>query len=107
MAQRIHAVLSITVFAVFQVEVLSAAMTQRIHAVLSIPLFAVFQVEVLSAAMTQRIHAVLSIPVFLISCFSIFCFFGGQVVGYIFFERLIIEGKYNTRPRKGFFIMEL
>ena len=46
MAQRIHAVLSITVFAIFQVEVLSAAMTQRIHAVLSIPVFAIFQVEV-------------------------------------------------------------
>ena len=55
-----------------------------------------FQSDILSAAMVQRIHAVFAIPVFLISCFSIFCFFGGQVVGYIFFERLIIEGKYNN-----------
>jgi len=56
----------------------------------------VFQNNVLSVAMVQRIHGFCSIPIFLISCFSVFCFFGGKDVSYLFFERLIVGGKYNV-----------
>ncbi|KAL3872849.1 hypothetical protein ACJMK2_036036 [Sinanodonta woodiana] len=57
------------------------------------PLVKKFETEKLSPATVQRIHALLAVPVFLTSCFSIFCFFGGRAVGYIFFYRLIIEGR--------------
>jgi len=52
------------------------------------------QTRCLSVAMVQRLHAIASIPIFLTSCFSVFCFFGGKTVGYLFFKRLILDGRY-------------
>ncbi|KAK3591607.1 hypothetical protein CHS0354_013790 [Potamilus streckersoni] len=69
-----------------------------------LPVVKQFETEKLSPATVQRIHALLAVPVFLISCFSIFCFFGGRAVGYIFFERLIIKGWLTTWITLTFFL---
>ncbi|XP_045178562.2 protein-cysteine N-palmitoyltransferase HHAT-like [Mercenaria mercenaria] len=54
------------------------------------------ETDILSAAMVQRIHAFFSVPIFIMSCFSMFCFFGGKLVIYIFFERVILEGTVRS-----------
>ncbi|WAR18437.1 HHAT-like protein [Mya arenaria] len=65
---------------------------ERIGSLLcTIPTFKHLETSVLSVAMVQRVHAFFSIPIFLMSCFSVFCFFGGKEVGYLFFSRLIIN----------------
>ncbi|XP_053403137.1 protein-cysteine N-palmitoyltransferase HHAT-like [Mercenaria mercenaria] len=65
-------------------------------AICSISIVKHIETDILSAAMVQRIHAFFSVPIFIMSCFSMFGFFGGRQVLYIFCKRLITEGTAET-----------
>jgi hypothetical protein len=40
-----------------------------------------------------RIQGLVIVPLFIMSAFTAFCFFGGSVIGYIFYEKFILQGK--------------
>ncbi|KAH3853305.1 protein-cysteine N-palmitoyltransferase HHAT-like [Dreissena polymorpha] len=54
------------------------------------------ETDILSRAMVQRVHGMFSIPIFLMSCISVFCFFGGKEVGYLFYRRLILDNNLSS-----------
>ncbi|KAK3092724.1 hypothetical protein FSP39_006548, partial [Pinctada imbricata] len=52
------------------------------------------QMDILGPAWIRRLYALCTVPLYLLSAITAFCFFGGSMVGYIFYNRVILQGNY-------------
>lgn len=43
-----------------------------------------------------RFQGLVIVPLFIMSAFTAFCFFGGSVIGYIFYEKFILQGSMKS-----------
>lgn len=47
-------------------------------------------------AFYTRLQALIIVPLFIMSVFTAFCFFGGSVVGYLFYEKFVLQGTLKS-----------